>query len=238
MRTGPLPAMRPDGSLTGGPEFSREAWDPPAAAKDDPLGLASLPPKPEPPAEPAVAETSAPPERAGSLRPAVRHSDPPAERSGDRRPLFGVAQTATSIPGTGPLEDGPLGIGRARGGLLADLSNRNTLLAVAGIALGLVVDDTIHLLHRYREARLQGAFPERAVAAALSSAGRPVVVTSVALALGFAAFGAAPFRPTRDFGLLTAATATSALALDLLLLPALLLLPTSLATSLAARRAS
>jgi len=98
-------------------------------------------------------------------------------------------------------------------------------VTVAGIALGLVVDDTIHLLHRYHLARGAGAAAPAAVAAALRGVGRPVVVTSLALGLGFLAFGAAPFRPTRDFGLLTAATAATALLMDLAVLPALILLP-------------
>lgn len=96
-------------------------------------------------------------------------------------------------------------------------------VTVASIALGLVVDDTIHMLHRYVEARGQGAAPRPAVASALRVVARPVLLTWLAMALGFAAFGAAPFRPTRDFGLLVAATSVSAVACDLLLLPALLL---------------
>lgn len=97
-------------------------------------------------------------------------------------------------------------------------------VTVASIALGLVVDDTIHMLHRYVEARGQGAPRQGAVASALRVVARPVLLTWLAMALGFAAFGAAPFRPTRDFGLLVAATSVSAVACDLLLLPALLLL--------------
>lgn len=96
-------------------------------------------------------------------------------------------------------------------------------VTVASIALGLVVDDTIHMLHRYVEARGQGAPRQGAVASALRVVARPVLLTWLAMALGFAAFGAAPFRPTRDFGLLVAATSVSAVACDLLLLPALLL---------------
>ena len=53
--------------------------------------------------------------------------------------------------------------------------------------------------------------------------GRPIVISSLAIAVGFAAFGLAAFRPTMTFGLLISATALSALACDLLLLPALAL---------------
>ncbi|MCO5170650.1 MAG: MMPL family transporter [Planctomycetes bacterium] len=96
-------------------------------------------------------------------------------------------------------------------------------VTVASIALGLVVDDTIHILHRVVEARRAAAPPLEAVAHALRAVGRPVLCTWLALAVGFAAFVAAPFRPTRDFGLLVAATSVTAVLGDLVLLPALLL---------------
>lgn len=105
-------------------------------------------------------------------------------------------------------------------GLPLDLAT----VTVAGIAFGLVVDDTIHLLHAWRHARDAGAAPRVAVARMLGEVGRPVLVTSAALTAGFLTFAVAPFRPTRDFGLLTAGTATGALLLDLLLTPSLLLL--------------
>ncbi|MBI4880680.1 MAG: MMPL family transporter [Planctomycetes bacterium] len=92
---------------------------------------------------------------------------------------------------------------------------------VASIAFGLVVDDTIHFLDRYARG---GAAPAAArLEEVLRAVGRPIVFTSAATALGFAAFTAASFQPTFHFGLLIAATAVFALACDLLLLPALLL---------------
>ncbi|MEM1450844.1 MAG: MMPL family transporter [Planctomycetota bacterium] len=95
-------------------------------------------------------------------------------------------------------------------------------VTVAGIALGLIVDDTIHVLHGLRSALGRGADTAEAVAETLFVVGRPVLVTSVAIALGFGAFVLAPFRPTHDFGLLIAASAVAAVACDLVLLPAAL----------------
>lgn len=94
-------------------------------------------------------------------------------------------------------------------------------VTVASLALGLVVDDTIHVLHRWTAAGGRGG--EERLAATLRACLRPVLATSMALAVGFAAFAVSPFRPTRDFGLLVAATALCALACTLLVLPALLL---------------
>jgi len=92
-------------------------------------------------------------------------------------------------------------------------------VTVAGIALGLVIDDTIHLLHGFAA---RHALPmQQRLASTLWSVGRPVVVTSIAVAFGFGAFAFASFRPTHYFGLLLAATATFALITDLLLVPAL-----------------
>ena len=95
-------------------------------------------------------------------------------------------------------------------------------VTVAGIALGLVVDDTIHFLHEYAHARPQGVVA--AVRHTLEVVGRPICVTSLAVGVGFGAFVLAPFRPTLYFGLLIALTATGALVCDLVVLPALLLL--------------
>lgn len=97
-------------------------------------------------------------------------------------------------------------------------------VTVAGIALGLIVDDTIHSLHHYARARAAGEDAFDAVAGTLHVVGRAVLVTSVAVALGFAAFAISPFPPTRWLGVLMSSTALNAVACDFLVLPALLLL--------------
>lgn len=91
-------------------------------------------------------------------------------------------------------------------------------VTVASIALGLVVDDTIHFLEHY----VRAGRAARAVETCLRRAGRPILISSLAVAAGFAAFAAAPFRPTVRFGVLVAATSVLALVCDLLVLPALL----------------
>ena len=96
-------------------------------------------------------------------------------------------------------------------------------VTVAGIALGLVVDDTIHLLHHHHLARRGGAPPGPAVRDTLWLVGRPVTVTTAAVALGFGAFAVSDFAPTFYFGSLIALTCLSAWVCDLLALPALLL---------------
>jgi len=93
-------------------------------------------------------------------------------------------------------------------------------VTVAGIALGLIVDDTLHLLYHYNLANKQGdAAP---MLASIRIVARPIMITSVAVAVGFSAFALSPFRPTLYFGLLIAVTSLTAMVCDLLFLPALL----------------
>ncbi|MCO5164899.1 MAG: TRAP transporter TatT component family protein [Planctomycetes bacterium] len=106
---------------------------------------------------------------------------------------------------------------------LAGLPLDTATVTVAAIALGLLVDDTIHVLHHLR-ARPAGATASAALARTLGLTGRPIVATTAAVALGFGAFALSPFRPTRDFGVLIAVTSVTALLCALVLVPALVLL--------------
>ena len=95
-------------------------------------------------------------------------------------------------------------------------------VTVAGIALGIIIDDTIHILYAYGRARREGAAANLAVAQTLLHVGPPIFLTTVAVAVGFGAFAFSPFRPTLYFGTLIAATSVAALVCDLLVLPAFL----------------
>jgi predicted RND superfamily exporter protein len=96
-------------------------------------------------------------------------------------------------------------------------------VTVAAIALGLLVDDTIHLLHHLR-GRPRGTSLAAALPRALALTGRPVVATTLTIAVGFGAFALSPFRPTRDFGALIAVTSVSALLCVLVVVPAIVVL--------------
>lgn len=105
-------------------------------------------------------------------------------------------------------------------------------LMVAGVAFGIAVDDTIHVLTAYRRMRRRRKAPSRkhrgraavadALIGALERVGRPVVLTSAIAGLGFAVLVFSDFTPLLRFGLLTVLTLTAALFGDLVLLPALL----------------
>lgn len=93
---------------------------------------------------------------------------------------------------------------------------------VAAVALGIAVDDTVHFLANYREARRTGAPAEEAVQAMFRNAGRAVVVTTVILVLGFGVTLFSALQETARFGALCMISLGLALVADLFLLPALL----------------
>jgi len=90
------------------------------------------------------------------------------------------------------------------------------------VALGLMVDDTIHLAARWREERLLGLDRDEAVQRTLSTAGRPVVITTLVLLVGFVTILGSGFKGTFTFGLLVNLSLLGALISALVLLPALL----------------
>ena len=99
-----------------------------------------------------------------------------------------------------------------------------SLSVVVAMTIGIVVDDTVHFLAKYRRARREyGRDPEQAVHYAFETAGRALFTTTVVLVAGFLIFAFSPFLPTAQVGILTAMVIGFALIADLSLLPALLL---------------
>ncbi len=99
-----------------------------------------------------------------------------------------------------------------------------SLAMVAGMTLGIVVDDTVHFLSRYLHARRSGADARSAVVSALDDVGRALVFSTLILTSGFAMLMLGEFRLNTDMGLLTAIIIVVALLFDLVALPALLVL--------------
>ena len=98
-----------------------------------------------------------------------------------------------------------------------------SLSVVAAMTIGIVVDDTVHFLAKYRRARFDyGRDPEEAVRYAFETAGRALFTTTLVLVAGFLIFAFSPFVPTAQVGVLVAMIIGFALIADLSLLPALL----------------
>jgi predicted RND superfamily exporter protein len=103
-------------------------------------------------------------------------------------------------------------------GVPIDMSN----LLIASIAIGLAVDDTIHLLHRYKVNLEAHGNVEDAINEALHHSGRAMTSTSIILAVGFFTYMGASLISLQRFGYLIGLTAILALLLDLIFGPALL----------------
>ncbi len=97
-------------------------------------------------------------------------------------------------------------------------------ITIAAITIGISVDDTIHYIHR-----LQKEFPvdrnyKEAINRCHGGIGKAMYYTSVAIIFGFGLLSFSNFIPTIYFGLLTGFAMLVALAGDLLLLPAIVLI--------------
>ena len=95
-------------------------------------------------------------------------------------------------------------------------------MVVGAITMGIAVDDTIHVLNHYINARRDGAPVEDAIAVAMKNAGRAVMFTSFILIVGFSVMLFASFKPFLYTGAFSALIMLLALLGDLLILPALL----------------
>jgi len=95
---------------------------------------------------------------------------------------------------------------------------------VAAISIGVVVDDTVHFLIKYLRARKEkNLTPEQAVKYSFNTVGTAIVITSVALAAGFAVLAFSGFYVNFSMGVLTVIAIVFALLTDFLFLPPLLI---------------
>jgi len=96
-------------------------------------------------------------------------------------------------------------------------------VAIAGaIIIGVAVDDTIHFLVKYFDARKRGLGMAETFDEVLHYAGKAILFTTIVLALSFSVFAFSTFTPNQNFGVVTATALIIALIIDLLYLPALL----------------
>jgi predicted RND superfamily exporter protein len=126
----------------------------------------------------------------------------------------------------------------ARFGVLAIVPNLFPVLAVLGImgwlgismnvatimvssvALGVVDDDTIHFINRFRRDRERGATVDRAIEAATVFEGRAALTTALINSAGYAVLLFSEYKPTAWFGGLLALTMGTAFLAEVFVLPA------------------
>ncbi len=96
-------------------------------------------------------------------------------------------------------------------------------VTIAAVVIGIVVDDTIHFLYRYKvELAESGGDHEHAVKRTCATAGAAMTATTCILTAGFLVLTLAGVKSVIYFGLLTSTAMIAGLLGDLIILPALL----------------
>lgn len=90
------------------------------------------------------------------------------------------------------------------------------------IAIGVIVDDTVHFMHRFKLGLAAGQDLDTAIASALHHGGRAMIITSTILAGGFCTYLAGQMLNLHRFGVVIILTVVAALVSDLVVAPALL----------------
>ena len=93
---------------------------------------------------------------------------------------------------------------------------------IASVVLGVVTDDTIHLMSRLSAEIKASADQRAAMLRTFSSVGKPALYNSALLFFGFASLATSTFVPLEQFGILSAVTILVAILTELALFPALL----------------
>jgi hypothetical protein len=96
-------------------------------------------------------------------------------------------------------------------------------IVVGSLALGVAVDDTIHVVSAFHRRLAEGTTAQAALEGSLRTVLHPIVLTTIVIVVGFGLLGFSGFTLTRNLGLLLAGVAGVCLLADLVLLPALLL---------------
>ena len=96
-------------------------------------------------------------------------------------------------------------------------------MLIGSIAIGLIVDDSIHFVYSFRQIRPHCADVRDALVRTLVSTGSALLATTLVLCFGFLIYCFSSLQNLMVFGLLTALCIALALVADVLLIPAILL---------------
>lgn len=103
-----------------------------------------------------------------------------------------------------------------------DISMNVATIMVASIALGVVDDDTIHFINRYRREVAAGATTDQAIQTATAHEGRASLTTAIINSLGYGVLLLSAYKPSAWFGGLLALTMAVAFLAEVFILPALI----------------
>ncbi|QFR50137.1 MMPL family transporter [Sulfurimonas lithotrophica] len=90
-------------------------------------------------------------------------------------------------------------------------------ILIGAIAIGMVVDDTIHYMHNFKRYYIVHKNIDEAIRLTLHSTGRAILITSVVLSSGFLVFMFASMNNLFNFGLITGITVLVAMFTNLVL---------------------
>jgi len=95
---------------------------------------------------------------------------------------------------------------------------------ITATSLGLIVDDTVHILSKYNSARREHNMSVHdAIRYVFENAGTALFMTTVILVVGFSVLGFSSYKINSDLGILTSVTLLSAIVFDFLLLTSLMM---------------
>ena len=115
----------------------------------------------------------------------------------------------------------PVGIAFGVVGLIGAPLDAATV-CVASLALGIGVDDTVHVVARFQQARSTGLAVSKSLEDCFRHVLGALVCTTVVVAVGFSILGLSEFTLVRNLGLMTAGVVLLCLLADLVLLPVIL----------------
>ena len=95
---------------------------------------------------------------------------------------------------------------------------------VASVALGIVDDDTIHFIGRFRREAAAGAGHREAIEMATMHEGRASLTTAIINSLGYGIMMFSAYKPTAWFGGLLALTMAVAFLAEVFVVPAVIML--------------
>lgn len=101
-----------------------------------------------------------------------------------------------------------------------DISLNVATVMVASVALGVVDDDTIHFISRYRKETHRGVSTDDAIEIATTQEGRAALTTAIINCCAFAVLMLSEYRPSAWFGGLLALTMVVAFLAEVFILPA------------------
>ena len=90
---------------------------------------------------------------------------------------------------------------------------------ITALSIGIGVDYTIHVIHRYKEEFARLRDPEAAASRTLATTGSALIGSALTTALGFGVLVFSPLTPFQQFGVVTAITIAYALVAAVLVVP-------------------